>query len=70
LKNLRQTIKILLILGALPMILMAYMLFVKVYAEESNGIPNKENEQYFFNTILKRCIQIYYVLLAIILIWK
>lgn len=60
----------LLILGALPMILMVYMLFVKVYAEESNGIPNKEDEQYFFNTILKRCIKIYYVLLAIILIWK
>ena len=43
---------------------------LKVYAEETNGIPNKTDEQYFFNVILKRCIIIYYVLLAIILIWK
>jgi len=70
LKNLRQIIKILLILGALPMILLSYMLFIKIYAEESNGIPNKDDEKYFFNTILKRCIIIYYVILAIILIWK
>jgi uncharacterized membrane protein len=52
------------------MLLMAYMLFVKVYAEETNGIPNKTDEQYFFNVIFKPCIIIYYVLLAIILIWK
>lgn len=57
-------------LGALPMVFMAYMLFVKVYAEESHGIPKKEDEQYFFNTILKICIIIYYALLVIILIWK
>jgi uncharacterized membrane protein len=70
LKNLRFVIKILAIVCALPMLLMAYMLFAKVYAEETNGIPNKTDEQYFFNVILKRCIIIYYVLLAIILIWK
>ncbi len=69
-KLLKNVFQALVILGALPMLMFAYAIFLKSYNEEGLDYPNQQAENNFYNIILKKCIIVYYVLIAICLIWK
>ena len=66
----KNVFQVLVILGALPMLRFVYAIFLKSYGEEGSDYPNQQTEKDFYNIIVKKCIIVYYVLIAICLIWK
>lgn len=69
-KCLKNIFQGLVILGALPMLFVLYGIFYKSVAETYTDVNTKEHEHKFYNVIVKKCIIVYYVAIAIILIWK
>lgn len=65
-KFLINAVKMVYYLGALPMVLFVYAIFLKANAEDLNP----ENEKHFINVTLQKCIIVYYVALALMLIWR
>ena len=66
----KNVFQALVILGALPMLMFVYAIFLKIQSEDGVDYPNRETENYFHNVIVKKFIIVYYVLIAICLIWK
>jgi glucose uptake protein GlcU len=70
LKCFKIVFKSLVILGALPMLFLLYGLFYKAVSENHDEADLTQYEKKFYQTIVKKCIIVYYVALAILMIWN
>ena len=64
----KNILKALVILGAFPMLFMLYGIFYRAISENHNEIDSRKYEQKFYNEIVKKCIIVYYIAIATVLI--
>lgn len=69
-KSLKNILKAILLIGALPMLIFLYGLFYRAVSESHGESEISEYENKFYQKIVKKCIIVYYFVIATLLIWN